>query len=166
MKEIDTLFIDIQKGSLDSVKRVLGNKNPDLVDNYKRTVLMNAALYGKNSIIEWLLECGANPNSQDKNGYTALHFSAQESHVETTKLLLQHDVNVNLQDINGNTASWVAIMYWNGGTNFETLKMLIDKGANLYLKNKAGNSAIKLIPQPIKEKLGIKRNYWKNLFNI
>lgn len=163
MRGINTLFLDIEKDDLEAVKSVVKD-NLNITDNYGRTPLINAALYCKNEIIEWLLEHGANPNLQDKNGYTALHFSAQECHTKTTQLLLQNGVDINIQDKNGNTASWVAIMYWKGGENFKTLKMLYDKGADLTLKNKAGKSAIELIPKPIKDKLGIKISFWNRLF--
>lgn len=155
MENINTLFIDIQKGNIDNVKSSLKSKDINITDNFKRTAIMNAALYNQTDIIKWLLENDANIDLQDKNGYTALHFSSQEGNIDSTKLLLSNDANPNIQDIHGNTPAWVAIMNWKGGANFDTLDLLIKNGADLTLKNNANRSALDLIPEPIKQRLKI-----------
>lgn len=155
MENINTLFIDIQKGNIDNVKSSLKSKDINITDNFKRTAIMNAALYNQTDIIKWLLENDANIDLQDKNGYTALHFSSQEGNIDSTKLLLSNDANPNIQDIHGNTPAWVAIMNWKGGANFDTLDLLIKNGADLTLKNNANRSALDLIPEPIKQQLKI-----------
>jgi ankyrin repeat protein len=118
-------------------------------------VLLNSALYGNLSLIHWLLEKGADINHVDIIGYTALHFAAQETHTNVVKFLLEHGAIPNIQDKNGNTPAWVAIMYWNGGKNFDTLQALINSKADLTLKNKANRAAIDMIPEKIKVQLGI-----------
>lgn len=155
MQNINHLFIDIQAGALEKVQTFLLEKGIDSVDDFNRTALMNAALYNKTDLISWLISQHANLNLQDKNGYTALHFSAQEAHINCTKLLLDNDADPNIGDHNNNTAAWVAIMNWMGGKNFDTLKELIKNKANLTIKNKSNRAAIDLIPNAIKEKLGL-----------
>lgn len=155
MENIDTLFIDIQKGNIDNVKSFLETKDINITDNFKRTALINAALYNQTSIIQWLLDQGAAINLQDKNGYTALHFSAQEANIDSTKLLLENKANPNIQDIHGNTPAWVAIMNWKAGANFDTLDQLVKNNADLTIKNNANRSALDLIPEQIKQKLKI-----------
>lgn len=155
MAKVDHLFIEIQNGNIEAVKAFLKESHIDLPDNYGRTVLLNAALYGKLELVKWVVENGAYINHTDKNGYTALHFSAQEAHTDVVKFLLKNEANPNIQDKNGNTPSWVTIMYWAGGKNYDTLQAFVNANADLTLKNKAGRAAIDLIPEKIKEQLGI-----------
>lgn len=155
MLHLNHLFLDIQKGDLQKVQVFLLEKGIDVVDNFKRTALMNAALYNQAEIITWLLEQKANLNLQDKNGYTALHFSAQEAAIESTRLLLKHGADPNIGDQHQNTPAWVAIMNWKGGINKETLEELVTYKANLTLKNNYNRAAIDLIPSAIRQELGL-----------
>lgn len=152
----DQLFIEIQNKNNSLVQTFLEKYSIDIEDNYGRTVLLNAALYGNLELTEWVIEKGANVNHIDKNGYSALHFAAQENHTDVVKFLLEHNASPNIQDKNGNTPAWVAIMYWNGGQNYDTLKAIVDANADLSLKNKANRAAIDMIPEKIKEQLKIK----------
>ncbi|SEP23172.1 Ankyrin repeat-containing protein [Flavobacterium sp. CF108] len=155
MENINTLFIDIQNGNIDNVKSFFKTRDINTTDNFNRTAIINAALYNQTAIIKWLLEQGADINLQDKNGYTALHFSAQEGNIDSTMLLLENKANPNIKDIHGNTPAWVAIMNWKAGANFDTLDQLVKKGTDLTIKNCANRSALDLIPEPIKQKLKI-----------
>jgi len=155
MENVNTLFIDIQKGNIDNVKSFLKEKDINITDNFKRSAIINAALYNQVIIIKWLVEQGADINLQDKNGYTALHFSAQEAHIDATKLLLENKANPNIQDIHGNTPAWVAVINWKAGANFDTLEHLVKSGADLTIKNNANRSVLDLLPEDIKEKLKI-----------
>ena len=42
-----------------------------------------------------LLEYGARPNAESKNGFTPLHLAAQEGHTDIVSLLLERQANVN-----------------------------------------------------------------------
>lgn len=46
-------------------------------------------------IAAMLLEYGANAGAESKAGFTPLHLSAQEGHVDMTNLLLEHKADVN-----------------------------------------------------------------------
>lgn len=46
-------------------------------------------------IANTLLEYGAQPNAESKAGFTPLHLSAQEGHVDMCSLLLEHKANPN-----------------------------------------------------------------------
>lgn len=155
MRNINHLFIDIQEGSLEKVQAFLLEKGIDVVDDFNRTALMNAVLYNKTDLVSWLIHQNANLNLQDKNGYTALHFSAQEAHTECTRLLLNNGANPNIGDHHNNTAAFVTIVNWKAGENFDTLKELIANKVNLTLKNKSNRAAIDLIPSAIRKKLDL-----------
>ena len=44
-----------------------------------------------------LLEVGANPNLQDENGITALHYASERGHAKVTKFLLDSGADPNVQ---------------------------------------------------------------------
>ena len=128
-------------------------KGIDIRDKEQRTALINASFYGNETLLEWLLENGADVNTQDTIGFTALHFACQEGHLQCVKILLTGKSNINIPDKYGNTPAWVTVMNWKGGKNFSVLKELYKNGADLNIKNNAGNSAIDIIPQNILEQL-------------
>ena len=53
-----------------------------------RAALHRAALAGNVERVKELLKKGANPNTQDKYGWTPLHKAALRGHVDVVKLLL------------------------------------------------------------------------------
>ena len=90
--------------------------------------------------IEWLLEQNANPNTQNKDGYTALMFAAVESSPErgmssekTVKILLAAKADPNIQNKHGGTALMYAARNSSphrGTSSENTVKMLLDAGAD------------------------------------
>lgn len=63
-------------------------------DEYQRTPLHRAVECGIDSQwVQRMLKEGANPNVQDDNGNTPLHYAAQNSDLNTVKLLLKHNAN-------------------------------------------------------------------------
>jgi cytohesin len=63
------------------------------------TPLIAASNYKQFEMVEFLLQSGANPNTQDSRGNTALHYAALNGDVQTINSLLKHPyVAVNLQN--------------------------------------------------------------------
>ena len=88
-----------------------------------------------------LLEKGANVNSQDKLGWTALMEVAFQGHLEITNALLEIEgINVNAQDIDG----WTALMIAADQGHLEIVKALLKKGADTKIKNSKGETALQL----------------------
>jgi uncharacterized protein len=86
------------------------------------------------------LDHGADPNSADANEWTPLHFAAQNHSLSSIHLLLDSGALIDAQDRHGNTAAlWVAVMNLRG--RGETVRALLDHGANPDLANKSGVSA-------------------------
>jgi hypothetical protein len=84
-------------GRLDLVQALFA---PD----HREEAFRYAAAYGRNTIIEYLLERGVDPASQDRNGQTALHHAVIGGHPDTVKLLLRHNVPRELRNSYGGTA--------------------------------------------------------------
>ena len=93
-----------------------------------------------------LLNAGANPNSQDKDGYTALMVASRFKQVDTVRMLLGAGANPNLQQKGGLTALMSAIgsskralkraRHDYTGVDIIIVSMLLDAGANPNLQGK------------------------------
>lgn len=151
----ENMFLHIQKKENEVLKDFLSKNGIETTDPERRTALalVNAAFYNNIDLLEQLINQGANINAKDYIGYTALHFACQEDHIESVKLLLLNNADVNIVDENGNTPTWITIMHWKRGKNLSILKELYNHQADLSIKNKAGNSAIKIIPEKIMAQL-------------
>jgi ankyrin repeat protein len=124
--------------SSDEIVRLLlkHGANPDLQENDGWTALMKASahsnLTSSDETIKILLTGGANPNIKNNDGWTPLMIAAQYDFFETIKILLLHGTNVNLQENDGHTALHILIFE---KSSEETIKMLIENGADPTIKN-------------------------------
>ena len=110
------------------------------VDEYGRTSLVNAIINGDEPLVKKLIAEGADINHQDDNGWSALHFVAQERKNTILKLLLSCGANPDLLDLHGNTPLWTAVM--NSRGDFSAIRLLIKNGAMVDIKNKHGKSPL------------------------
>ena len=69
---------------------------------------LKMAQAGQAPLVRALLDAGANPETRDEAGRTALMLAASEGHYETVVALLDRGVNRNAQDENGLTALMMA----------------------------------------------------------
>jgi len=92
--------------------------------------------------IHKLVKEGANPNLQDKNGWTPLHFSAQKNSYEGTNALLENGAEIDTVDSHGNTALWRAVFSSEG--NGKIIELLLKAGSNKNLENNSGTSPLSL----------------------
>ncbi len=104
-------------GDIEAVTELL--KKPDTkvtvnaVDENGFTPLMYASIIGDVSIIEMLLDNGADVNAQNQSGATALMLAAKYNHMKTCKMLVQSGANAKLQTTNRQTAVSIASQYGN-----------------------------------------------------
>ena len=78
--------------------------NVDVRDADQWTPLYAAGRIGSVDIMRWLLHRGANASAHQKRLRTPLHQAAFAMDLEAVKALLEHEVDVNLQDTYGDTA--------------------------------------------------------------
>jgi ankyrin repeat protein len=92
--------------------------------------------------INTLISKGLDINERDKNGWTPLHFAAQEYAVHAVIELLRLGAKVDLKDSFGNTALFRAVFCSRG--KGDIIKLLLDAGSDPDLKNNHGVSPRKL----------------------
>ncbi len=138
--ESELEYIDsyVEKNDYKSIDMLIKTYGIDCYDSYKRTFLILATSKGNLAILNKLIEKGADLNFQDKNGYSALHFVAQNKEKEIAEVLLEKGANPNLRDLYGNPPIWTAIM--NAKGDFSIVKLLLENKADVEMKNNYGKS--------------------------
>jgi len=136
------------------------------------TALMMAAIEGQTNSVELLLDKGADINAKNPNGMTALMFAASAGHTDTVELLLDKGADINAEATNGwdalmfaevmdmnqtNTSGLnaselllekdtgginAALMYAASAGHTNAVKLLLDKGADINVKDKYGDTLL------------------------
>ncbi len=88
------------------------------------TPLMSAALYGDARAVAELLEKGADPNTKNDAGATALLWAVDDA--EITRQLLEHNADPNVKSADGLTPLMMAAAHLG---SVEVVKLLLDHGA-------------------------------------
>jgi hypothetical protein len=67
------------------------------------TPLIWASEMGSTACVKILLDAGADPNTFEYDGWSALHWAARNGHVDIVKMLIDHGAALYQQDSRGNT---------------------------------------------------------------
>jgi ankyrin repeat protein len=131
----------VAKKEYPSAVAILARKgNVNTGDKYGTTPLMWAAKNGDLKSIKLLLENGANPNARDRQDWTALFYVGPEATV-VINALLSAGAQIDARDNEGSTPLMqVALL-----GDFANLAFLIEKGANVHLRNREGESALDIV---------------------
>jgi ankyrin repeat protein len=140
---IDELIKNVYRKDYDALEAAIAaGANMDAVDRDGRTALMHAILASDADadMVSFLLRNGANARVVDKGQqWTALHFAARDQKLLMVRDLLQYGVEVDAQDVFGNTPLWRCVMA--GPADLDLVRLLISNGADPSKKNKHGSSA-------------------------
>ena len=127
-----------------------------------------AAVEKNLEVIKLLLNHGASVDLKNKAGDTALTLAAAEGKLDAVKLLLEHGADINTSNGAGDTALTLAAAsrrreYLGGNCgdeellmpatverNLSLIKLLLNHGASVDLKNKAGDTALTLAAAKVK----------------
>jgi len=97
-----SLATAIIEGDLRTVEEWLRHRiDPNEMDEYGFTPLIEAAIADNAEIAKRLLAYGANVNGQDATGNTALHWAAENNNLKLVQLLLTHRANPNAYTLAG-----------------------------------------------------------------
>jgi ankyrin repeat protein len=78
--------------------------NAEPTEEQKERALLWACEYGRNPVVEFLLEHGVNIESQANTGQSPLHWAVIGGHADTVTLLLNRGANLEARNIYGGTA--------------------------------------------------------------
>lgn len=136
------LYAAAVNGEFENVRRYIDiGANINSVDNSGSTIIYRMSLLKDLSMdqmncLNYLLLKGADANKENYNGYTPLtaHLSSNLFNKELLDRLLQHNVEINSPDFDGDTPLHFAVM----NNNLEAVEYLLENGANTNVKNKDG----------------------------
>ena len=135
----DSLFQAIQRADTAAIKSLLDKGlSADTVDADGIPALMVATLFAGPDCMKLLLDRGANPNLATGNGATALMWAMPD--LEKARLLIARGAEVNARSTNlGRTPFLIAAGM---PSSVETLRFLLEKGADLRAKDRGGEHAL------------------------
>ncbi|XP_077992722.1 poly [ADP-ribose] polymerase tankyrase-2-like [Glandiceps talaboti] len=132
-------------GDIETCKQIL-SKGPHLVncrdvEGRHSTPLHFAAGYNRVTVVEYLLQHGADVHAKDKGGLVPLHNACSYGHYEVTELLVKHGAVVNVADLWKFTPLHEAA----AKGKYEICKLLLKHGADAHKKNRDGNTPLDLV---------------------
>jgi ankyrin repeat protein len=147
-KAVEKFIEAAMYGKLEKVRGAIADGiNVNAIGSKGQTALMYAASYGHISIIQVLLDAGADPNILSEEGGIGEEMTAlmhvvssffANNRAEIVKLLVRSGADVNLKGIRGQTALMFALK------DSESVKALIEAGADLNARDDRGNSVLML----------------------
>lgn len=88
------------------------------------------------------LSAGDDPNAGDVNGFTPLHFAAQERAADVARVLLDHGADVDRANVHGNTPLFTAV--FNSRGDGSVIGLLRAHGADPLRENDSGRTPLGL----------------------
>ncbi|OUL34366.1 hypothetical protein BV372_14115 [Nostoc sp. T09] len=145
---VEKLLDAAMYGNLKQVQQLIASGvDVNAIASCDRTALSLAIQGGHISVIQALLDAGANPNLPDETDdglpdtsplmQAGITFFAT-NRPEMVRLLIQRGANVNQQDIQGQTA----LMHALGYSDLGVITALIEAGADLNIRDRDGNTAL------------------------
>lgn len=128
------------QGDIEQVERFLDEGTQvDARDAEGITALMYASYHGQESIVNLLIDRGANINASEYvDGRTALMDSSINGQSEMVELLLNRGADINAKTNTG----WTALMWAVERKRNEVVALLVDRGAYLDSRNDDGKTAV------------------------
>lgn len=135
------IFAAIKNGDAARVRELLSAGDEgilELDDNWGRTPLMIASDRGRDSCVELLLKAGADCDDKFNDGHeTPLYFASARNHPSTVSVLLAAGASVDSASNDG----WTPLMEATHFGYSAVVRLLLDGGANIELKNIHGQTA-------------------------
>lgn len=117
---------------------------------YSRTALHVAVDDGNLQIVRSLLNAGADVNALDEDGNTPLMMLDEETPTEIIKLLVRYGIKLDIQSKETKSSALINAAMNN---NYKAMKILIEAGANVNLRDSDDDSALDLVDNEETEQL-------------
>lgn len=116
--------------------------DPNMVDEDGNSLLHLAVMHNRTTSALRLIDLGADVHYLNKHKYNALHIACGDDHREIlVERFIQEGVDINSQTENGHTALMLS------GSNIAYVTMLLERGADLELKNAMNETAVDMIQE-------------------
>jgi ankyrin repeat protein len=99
---------------------------------------MNASMMGETQVARNLLGHGANINSQNDDGDTAVMLAVSRNHVVTVQFLLEYGADTSLQNAQGECAVHIAAQFG----HMESLELIMGSSTSLDVNDNKGNTPL------------------------
>lgn len=143
MKTFEEMKVKLVNGDINFLKENLIDYDVNQFDNYGNNILHYYILNRENinilpdilldELIKKRIDLNAKQDKKDKR--TALHLAVFIKSKEIFDLLIKANVEIDIQDVNGNTPLWLSIMNYRKEEDSYFSKILLSKGANPNFKN-------------------------------
>jgi ankyrin repeat protein len=132
------LNLAIKDQSNDVISYLLSNQatDIDISNKFGETPLMIASIEGNLPLVKTLVQ--AKKAQVDHIGWTPLHYASSRGHLEIAQFLLANGAIVDSMSPGNTTPLMMAVQ----SGNEQLIKLLLDKGADLQIRNTNGLSAI------------------------
>ena len=132
------LFLAVKDKSSNVIDVLLGDKNIDVDLSTKNgeTPLMMASIDGNLPLVKILVL--GHKAQLDHIGWTPLHYACAKGHLEVAQFLIANGATVDSMSLGNTTPLMMAVQ----SGNEQLVKLLLDKGADLQLRNSQGLTAI------------------------
>ena len=134
----DEIRSAIRNGEDGAARNLINSTEIDVPDGENCTPLIWASFHNRPELLQWMIERRADVNHQDRNGYSALHYVAQERLSNICEILLNAGAETELRDAYGNTPLWTAS--FNARGELSVVELLVKHGASFDNVNNAGKS--------------------------
>jgi len=135
------LALAAESGSVDAMRRLLdSHAEVNARDEHGGSPILWAAGLGSPEAVQVLLEAGADVNVQDSNGMTPLMWAANVGDPRNVAILATSpNINLNATD---KVSSETALMRAARNGKVDSLKILIERGASVDLRNQQNMTAL------------------------
>ena len=141
----------VRRGDIVRVRELLDSgEDPNTREYYTNLpALIRASEYGHTEIVRLLLDRGADINSQNDSGDTALIIKSKHGKVDMAEFLLDCGADPNIKNIKGDTALMSAARYSNSilvlaevADYTKVVELLLLHGADPNIRNNYGKTAL------------------------
>ncbi|PGH10861.1 hypothetical protein AJ79_05221 [Helicocarpus griseus UAMH5409] len=123
-----TLYFAVQSGKGTLVQELLKlEPNLEVLDKKANMTLLQAALQ-RPTIVQLLLDAGADPGFPNLDGNTLMNSAVLDSNPDVIKMLIEKKANIHRRDSSGRTPIYAAVSY---AQNAFIVRLLADSGAHL-----------------------------------